>query len=496
MSTGPFGTAGAASNDATGPQAPPTYLRPTFETMPAELKPLKIWVLWVPVWNGSKWTKRPIQPSGYGASVTNPRHWSSFEEVKQAYEHAVQRGHIELREKGNPPQRVPIGGVGFVFDGQPDEEGLVFAGVDFDSVISADYKEIGSLAAERVKRLKSYCERSVSGRGLHSIVKARPLRAGIAHGGVEMYTKGRFFTMTGAPRTVLIARAPDEFAALAEELRAQGKGSRTGEGDHSPGNGAHTADANADAWYGKLTSEKQSEVVKCATLHIANNSKLFELTGNGGNYQEYLKLTLAIARSGVPNAEGIFVEAASIAKDADSEGELRRFFQDCVRAQPSKDGVTVGTLFYFASQCGADFSQWKQLAVSLADFHAYMPTHNYIFAPSREPWPGSSVDARLEAIPLFGADGKPILDGRGKQKKIPASLWLDQNRPVEQMTWAPGLPMVIRDRLISEGGWIERPQVSCFNLYRLPTIEPGNAVEAQLWLDHAHKVYPATPNTL
>jgi len=32
---------------------------------------------------------------------------------------------------------------------------------------------------------------------LHVIVKARPLKSGIAHDGVEMYTSGRFFTMTG-----------------------------------------------------------------------------------------------------------------------------------------------------------------------------------------------------------------------------------------------------------------------------------------------------------
>ena len=93
----------------------------------------------------------------------------------------MERGYIELRQKDEPPQRVSIGGVGFVFDGQPDEDGLVFAGVDFDNVISADNKEIASLAVERIKRLSSYCERSVSGRGLHCIVKARPLRAGIAH---------------------------------------------------------------------------------------------------------------------------------------------------------------------------------------------------------------------------------------------------------------------------------------------------------------------------
>ena len=85
--------------------------------------------------------------------------------------------------------------------------------------------------------------------------------------------------------------------------------------------------------------------------------------------------------------------------------------------------------------------------------------------------------------------GSPLLDDKGNQKRISASIWLDQNRPVEQMTWAPGMPTVIRDRLISEGGWIERPGVACFNLYRPPTIEPGNAVEAERWLDHVHKVF-------
>ena len=193
--------------------------------MPPELKTLKNWVLWAAVWNGTKWTKRPIQISGYGASTTNPKHWSSFDDVKQAYERAVARGYMELREKGKPVQQVPVGGVGFVFDGQPDADGLVFAGVDFDKVISGG--EIASLAEERIKRLGSYTERSVSGGGLHVIVKARPLASGIAQGGVEMYTAGRFFTMTGrAPKNARIIAAPEAFAALAAELQAQGKSSQ------------------------------------------------------------------------------------------------------------------------------------------------------------------------------------------------------------------------------------------------------------------------------
>jgi len=103
---------------------------------------------------------------------------------------------MELREKGQPVQQVAVGGVGFVFDGKPDADGLVFAGVDFDKVISGG--KLAPLAKERIKRLGSYTELSVSGGGFHVIVKAQPLASGIAHGGVEMYTSGRYFTMTGA----------------------------------------------------------------------------------------------------------------------------------------------------------------------------------------------------------------------------------------------------------------------------------------------------------
>jgi hypothetical protein len=129
-------------------------------------------------------------------------------------------------------------------------------------------------------------------------------------------------------------------------------------------------------------------------------------------------------------------------------------------------------------------------AVSLEDFYAYMPQHSYIYTPSREPWPASSVNARIPPIPLVNANGKPVLDKDGEQKFQAANAWLDRNKPVEQMTWAPGMPMIIRDRLVSSGGWIERDGVSCFNLYKPPNIKLGDAVLAGPWLDHVHNIYP------
>lgn len=358
--TSPTGT-GPAGTTATAEQ--PKFLCPIFERMPAELNLLKNWVLWIPIWNGSKWTKRPIQTSGYGASTTNPKHWCSFDAVKEAYERAVERGYVEFRDRGKSMQQVPIGGIGFVFDGQPGEDGLVYAGVDFDNEACEGERSIHT--AEWVDSLGSYSETSVSGRGLHVILKAKPLANGIAYRGVELYTRGRFFTMTGhAVRDTRIVAAAEEFATFAREVRNQSsKTAGADELDAPHEEEEQTSEEAANGiWLSKLPLEKQSDVIRYAVLHVARNSKHFELTRNGGNYQEYLKLALAIARSGVTDAVNIFIEAASIAKDADPEEKLRDFFHTCEKADLRADGVTVGTLFHLASQCGANFKEWKQIA--------------------------------------------------------------------------------------------------------------------------------------
>jgi hypothetical protein len=57
------------------------------------------------------------------------------------------------------------------------------------------------------------------------------------------------------------------------------------------------------------------------------------------------------------------------------------------------------------------------------------------------------------------------------------------------MTWCPGLPMQIKDRLVVDGGWIERKDVTCFNLYRPPRIEPGDATAVGPWLDHVRAIF-------
>lgn len=127
----------------------------------------------------------------------------------------------------------------------------------------------------------------------------------------------------------------------------------------------------------------------------------------------------------------------------------------------------------------ADGLPTNDAPITTEDFFAYMPMHSYIFRPTRELWSGTSINSRIPPITV-SAD-----------RKIKANVWLDQFRPVEQMTWAPGFAEVIHDRLVDNGGWIERPGVSVYNQYRPPLKLQGDPQEAGLWLTHVRRVFPA-----
>jgi len=132
----------------------------------------------------------------------------------------------------------------------------------------------------------------------------------------------------------------------------------------------------------------------------------------------------------------------------------------------------------------------QNAGVALDDFVGFMPAHSYIYTPTGQMWPASSVNSRIAPVLLVDEDGEPILDGDRKEQYLSASAWLDKNRPVEQMTWAPGLPMLIEDRLVSNGGWIKRDGVTCFNLYRPPLPLPnGDASKADAWIQHILRIY-------
>lgn len=135
----------------------------------------------------------------------------------------------------------------------------------------------------------------------------------------------------------------------------------------------------------------------------------------------------------------------------------------------------------WAAQLGktANPSERKQGGISLDDFHAHMPDHRYIFAPTRDMWPASSVNSRV-----------PWIMEEGRDKATKPSDYLDRERAVEQMTWAPGDPMIVEGRFVDAGGWVKRPGVKVFNLYRPPTLPGGNPGDIEPWLNHIRRIYP------
>src|SRR5262249_16630233 len=81
--------------------------------------------------------------------------------------------------------------------------------------------------------------------------------------------------------------------------------------------------------------------------------------------------------------------------------------------------------------------------VTYDHFVGHMPSGGYVFMPTGDLWPAKSVDARL-----------PPREVSESAEPIKPSTWIDRYQPVEQMTWAPGEPKILPDRLILDGGWV------------------------------------------
>jgi hypothetical protein len=118
---------------------------------------------------------------------------------------------------------------------------------------------------------------------------------------------------------------------------------------------------------------------------------------------------------------------------------------------------------------GGDFADIP-MGSSPKDFYCHLPTNTFIYRPTHDMWPPSTINGRF---------------GRGAANK------LQRNRGVEQATWAPGFPPLIRDKLIANGAWVSEPGASCFNLYRPPLPNKnGDRDKVGPWLDHLKKVFP------
>ena len=151
-----------------------------FDAIPLELRELKQFILWrYEDKGGKKPTKVPYSIAHTLASVNEPKDWSSFNDVKAVF----QFGGYD--------------GIGFVFTNTE------YSGIDLDDCSmlldgSANPNRVVDLERQIkiYNELDSYSERSPSGNGLHIIVKGN-VPSGKKKSFIEIYSTGRYFTMTG-----------------------------------------------------------------------------------------------------------------------------------------------------------------------------------------------------------------------------------------------------------------------------------------------------------
>lgn len=167
---------------------------PEWDAIPEEIRTLPQWLCWKPERREGKITKVPASPHGGKGKSTDPATWGTLQE---ALTYAA--------------RQTEIAGVGFVF--APEDP---YCGVDLDGCRDPETGELSKSAAEIVAALDSYSESSPSGTGVHVILRGRVPTGGNRKGAVEMYDRGRFFTMTGE----LLGSAPAEIGERQEELEA------------------------------------------------------------------------------------------------------------------------------------------------------------------------------------------------------------------------------------------------------------------------------------
>jgi putative DNA primase/helicase len=157
-----------------------------FSVLPDELKPYNHWVVWRFETRSGKQTKIPVDPkNGYNAASNQPESWATYEEAVDFYEACAD-----------------CAGIGFMFS--PDDP---FVGIDLDNCRSPETNAMEPWAQEIIDQLNSYTDISPSGTGLHILIKGELPAGGRRKGQMEMYSTGRYFTITGnhlagAPSTI------------------------------------------------------------------------------------------------------------------------------------------------------------------------------------------------------------------------------------------------------------------------------------------------------
>lgn len=303
------------ASPARGPVPP----KPEASALPEELLREPRWVCWRWEPRNGKQTKVPIRPDGQPAKSNDPSTWTSFEVCLAA----------SMRYTGL--------GIGLMLG-----DGVV--GVDLDHARDPESGALQQWAQEIIDELNSYTEVSPSGTGVHILCRGELPAGRRRKGQVEMYSEGRFFTVTGQrlndrdveDRTAELAALHARIFGISVDGRRNGHSARRNGASAVPGAAADVGDQEliqraseakdgakfarlwAGQWEGEYSSQSEADLALCNLLAFwagGDAGRIDRLFRQSGLMREkwlrddYRQATIEAALSGVrdhysPQAKG------------------------------------------------------------------------------------------------------------------------------------------------------------------------------------------------
>jgi hypothetical protein len=394
------------------------------------------WVCWRWEWRNGKWTKPPIQcGAGYPnyARTDDPATWGDYAEAAAR----VAAGGVD--------------GIGY------NMLGANLGAIDLDDCYILDTKITAQWAQEIISRAPQgiYGEITVSGSGLRVIGEANgpPLDTNfpMPHGGkIELYrNKARYITISG-----------NEIPSL----KLNGAGSL----------------ANIDEFLDMLRTEfKQEKAAKRAQGRMPRQGNWAYGAMHPGLFK--------IIENDVPEGERSDQFHYVINRMKELDWSVDRIVW-LLELYPQ--GIASKYTGRLRQEVERAFNKKGAEGTHLCDFFAYGPQNKCMHVMTRKLWSKETINECLPKVAIVTRNGKLKVNAAGSPILIKPASWLMQNRLITDITWVPGLPMLIYDKVVINGvGWIDAPGKVVFNSYIPPEPSDGDPRKAGPWVWLAHKLY-------
>ncbi len=366
--------------------------------IPAHMQQRAQWVRWADEPDTGQKKVPFIIGSGAKAKSNDPSTWRSFAEALKYHE-------------SPRPERT---GVGYVF--APDD-GLTF--IDFDNCLVEGGIVLKAWAKPLVTPFlgKTYVEVSPSGKGLHVFVIAAGPETGkvvkVGDGQVEIYTRGRYSTVTG---NVYGAQVHETFPTFSERSENRGSGLLDEAQD--------AVDALLEALHPKtrrderqVSTEGREKSTRVDNRYLPSRNfedrericDALDAIPPDIDYDRWTKIGMALSAEYERHGTGLALwQSWSARGEKYKSGECEAKWKSFRR-----NGVNIGTLFHIAKECGWQPHRAPRTARPRGDAPGSSESGD------REPGQGSGTPPemdfaalidRVDSLPDPAIDGPALLE--------------------------------------------------------------------------------------